>query len=141
MREYRKWTAPKVSIQFRSKEDHHFTTVKKKGPKTDPTSGRYYLRFTDKEGKQQRKPLGELLDYNMAAQEANTPAAVLLAQFRGVEIPEDQKPENKTAISDAVAAYLASKSGMRSKTKQAYKLNPSVLHAVSVLWRAVRGRR
>jgi integrase/recombinase XerD len=126
MREYRRWAAPKVSIQFRSKDakgGYNFKSVKKKGPKPDPASGRYYLRFTDANGNQQRKVLPEHVGYDIAADEAATLAAVLLAQFRGVEVPESDKPGRKTPLADAVTAYITAKSAKAPRTVQAYTLN------------------
>ncbi len=62
-----------------------FHTVKR-GPKTSIC--RFYLRFTDANGHQQRKSLPEGSTFDDAQRERGVQQAALIAALRGIVVPE-----------------------------------------------------
>ena len=115
----RRWAA-QVSIVARTKDEMGnwgFHTVKR-GPKTKDC--RFYLRFTDANGHQQRKSLPEGSTYDGAVRERGTQQAALTAALRGIVVPEAEQHSGKTPVQKAVSAYLAAKSAKKKKTVQKY---------------------
>jgi integrase len=115
----RRWVA-QVSIIARTKDEMGrwgFHTVKR-GPKTKEC--RFYLRFTDANGHQQRKSLLEGSTYDDAVRERGTQQAALTAALRGIVVPEANEHNGRTPVQKAVSAYLAAKSAKKKKTVQKY---------------------
>lgn len=119
----RRWVA-QVSIVYRSKDSdgqYRFHSAKRKGPK--PGDCRYYLRFTDANGHQQRRSLPEGSTYEDALKEKDVQQSALTAALRGIVVPEATQHNGRTPVQKAVTAFLEAKSAKAPRTVQAYKLN------------------
>jgi integrase/recombinase XerD len=116
----RRWVA-QVSIIVRMKDANGnwgFHTVKR-GPKTKDC--RFYLRFTDANGHQQRKSLPEGSTYEDAQRDRERQRTALDAALRGIVVPEAVQHNGRTTVQKAVDKYLQSKSGKKKKTVQKYR--------------------
>ncbi len=117
----RRWVA-QVSILFRTKDSdgqYRFHSAKRKGPK--PGDCRYYLRFTDANGHQQRRSLLEGSTYEDALKEKDVQASALTAALRGIVVPEAVQHNGKKPVQKAVTAFLESKSAMTPRTLVSYR--------------------
>jgi integrase/recombinase XerD len=115
----RRWAA-QVSIIARTKDGNGnwgFHTVKR-GPKTKDC--RFYLRFTDANGHQQRKGLLEGSTYEDALNEKDVQQSALTAALRGIVVPEAVQHNGKKPVQQAIDAYLKAKSAKKKKTVQKY---------------------
>lgn len=117
----RRWVA-QVNICFRAKDadgQFRFHPARRKGPK--PNDCRYYLRFTDANGKQQRLALPEGSTHEDALREKDVQATALTCALRGIAVPEALQHEGRTPIKDAVAKFLETKTTKRPSTLIAYR--------------------
>jgi integrase/recombinase XerD len=118
----RRWVA-QVSIIVRMKDANGnwgFHTVKR-GPKTKDC--RFYLRFTDANGHQQRKSLPEGSTYEDAQRDRERQRTALDAALRCIVVPAAVQHNGKKPVQKAVAAFLEAKSAKSPRTGQAYTLN------------------
>jgi hypothetical protein len=121
----KRWQA-QVAVIYRTKDADgvfRFHSAKRKGPK--PSDCRYYLRFTDANGHQQRKSLPEGSTYEDAWREKDVQASALTAALRGIAVPEAEQRHGRTPVQKAVTAFLESKSAKTRRTLIAYKHNLS----------------
>jgi integrase/recombinase XerD len=112
----------KASLYVRQRNTrgkYAFICVEGQGRK--PTSGRFYVRHTNEQGKQKWVPLSEDLDYKKAVQERDAFAAGLHATRHGLTVAEMEEHVGRVGVKDAVAAFLNDKAHKTPRTLQAYR--------------------